>query len=317
VDNMVKGSVISGDFRTDVGRCGFHMGRKWSSWGMAKNQQSPGQAPLFLLVIYMQLAPATCFAATGASPTWLDWLMTPISGSSHSELQSAVYWHARVMVLAWAVLLPLGCVVARYFKVTRRQRWPEELDNLFWWRSHLRLQVGGIAFACLGLCLILLATPSRPGVTMTLHGLFGWIVMAMGGMQIAIGIRRGSKGGPTGVGANERDPATWRGDHYDMTAWRMMFERLHKSAGWLAVLLAIPTTVLGLLVADGPRWMLVVLSCWWSGLLIVCIRLQLLGRCVDTYQAIWGPDPVHPGNRMHPIGWGVQRLDRGRSPVKK
>ena len=36
-------------------------------------------------------------------------------------------------------------------------------------------------------------------------------------------------------------------------------------------------------------------------------RLQRQGRCIDTYQAIWGPDPRHPGNRLKPVGWGVRR----------
>jgi hypothetical protein len=36
-------------------------------------------------------------------------------------------------------------------------------------------------------------------------------------------------------------------------------------------------------------------------------RWQRAGRCIDTYQAIWGPDPAHPGNRRPPVGWGVRR----------
>lgn len=43
------------------------------------------------------------------------------------------------MVVAWGVLLPLGILIARFFKVTPRQRWPAELDNKFWWYSHLTL----------------------------------------------------------------------------------------------------------------------------------------------------------------------------------
>ena len=34
---------------------------------------------------------------------------------------------------------------------------------------------------------------------------------------------------------------------------------------------------------------------------------QRQGRCVDTYQAIYGPEPELPGNARRPIGWGVRR----------
>ena len=113
------------------------------------------------------------------------------------------------------------------------------------------------------------------------------------------GLARGSKGGPTSE--------QLRVDHYDMTPYRVWFERLHKSLGWLAVLGAIAVIVLGLVVADAPRWMLVVLGLWWLALTVAAWLWQRQGRCVDTYQAIWGPDPTLPGNRRAPIGWGVAR----------
>jgi hypothetical protein len=50
-----------------------------------------------------------------------------------------------------------------------------------------------------------------------------------------------------------------------------------------------------------------VLSLWWIALIGSGVALQRSGRCVDTYQAIWGPDPTLPGNRRKPIGWGVSR----------
>jgi hypothetical protein len=45
--------------------------------------------------------------------------------------------------------------------------------------------------------------------------------------------------------------------------------------------------------------------------------LQIRGRAVDTYQAIWGPDLDLPGNRMKPIGFGVRRRgDSGGAPAE-
>lgn len=67
------------------------------------------------------------------------------------------------------------------------------------------------------------------------------------------------------------------------------------------------TIVLGLTVADAPRWMVLMLVTWWMGLAVAFVRWQRQGRCIDTYQAIWGPDPLHPGNDRAPIGWGVSR----------
>jgi hypothetical protein len=123
--------------------------------------------------------------------------------------------------------------------------------------------------------------------------------VSLGWAQVAAGWWRGSKGGPTS--------AQLRGDHYDMTPHRIWFERLHKSLGWLAVLCAMLVTVLGLFVADAPRWMPVVMGTWWLALAAAAWHWQRQGRCVDTYQAIWGPDAQHPGNARRPIGWGVRR----------
>jgi hypothetical protein len=50
-----------------------------------------------------------------------------------------------------------------------------------------------------------------------------------------------------------------------------------------------------------------VLALWWALLGAAFARWQRAGRCIDTYQAIWGPDPAHPGNRRPPVGWGVRR----------
>jgi hypothetical protein len=46
---------------------------------------------------------------------------------------------------------------------------------------------------------------------------------------------------------------------------------------------------------------------WWLVLIAGFVWLQRQGRCIDTYQAIWGPDTAHPGNRIKPIGWGIKR----------
>jgi hypothetical protein len=124
-------------------------------------------------------------------------------------------------------------------------------------------------------------------------------VLVLGWTQMLGGILRGSKGGPT-----DRQMA---GDHYDMSRWRMVFERMHKGLGWLAIGLSVVVIVLGLLAADAPRWMLTTLLAWWLVLCSVGMHLQRRGCCIDTYQAIWGTHPDMPGLKRPPIGWGVRR----------
>ena len=65
----------------------------------------------------------------------LDWLATPLSGAMVHDIEPVVSWHARLMVLAWGVLLPLGALAARFFKVLPGQDWPRVLDARPWWHG--------------------------------------------------------------------------------------------------------------------------------------------------------------------------------------
>lgn len=227
----------------------------------------------------------------------MDWLLTPIDPGRAHLVDTAIAWHARLMVLSWGILLPLGVLIARFFKVMPRQNWPERLDNRFWWLSHLGLQYmgGGLMLAAFAL---LAGAQGLKGLA-TPHAVFGYAALALGLGQIVGGWLRGTKGGP--------GEASLRGDHYDMTPRRVAFEYLHKSLGYLALALSVGAILSGLWQANGPRWMWLVLALWWSLWLIAFIGFQRQGRAFDTYQAIWGPSPDHPGNRRPPIGWGVTR----------
>ena len=227
----------------------------------------------------------------------LDWLLTPLSGASTHHVEPWLAWHARAMVLAWAVLVPLGTLAARFFKVTPHQDWPRELDNPAWWHGHRLLQGAAVAAMLTGALFVWNRGAGASGAALssngtpwsTLHGALGLALLITAALQVAGALARGSKGGPTG--------RTLRGDHFDMTPRRVLFERIHKTLGWLAVALSGPCIVLGLVVADAPRWMLVALSLWWLALTMCFVHWQRSGRCIDTYQAIWGPDPSLPGNR--------------------
>jgi len=225
-------------------------------------------------------------------------------GADHISAVDA--WHGRLMVLAWTILLPLGILVARYLKVMPGQDWPGQLDNRRWWHGHLALQIGGVL--CMSAAIAVVWNKTRQtGFGDSLHTTLGWLVVLLGWMQLLGGYLRGSKGGPS---RNEEphDLATaQRGDHYDMTHRRVVFEWMHKLGGYTAVIIGVAVTALGLKRADAPLWMWWVIVLWWTLLLVAFGWLQRMGRCIDTYQAIWGPDPRHPGNARHAIGWGISR----------
>ena len=228
----------------------------------------------------------------------VEWLFTPLSGALTHEIAPWAYWHARCMVAGWGVLLPLGVLLARFYKVTPQQDWPRVLDHKFWWHGHRALQWTGVTLVTVGLVLVWQQGDAATTIARW-HAWGGWAVVAAAWLQIAGGFARGSKGGPT--------DGQMRGDHYDMTPWRLSFERVHKGLGWLALLASVAIIALGLVAADAPRWMALLLGLWWSALAVAFVRLQRQGRCIDTYQAIWGPDARHPGNQRQPIGWGVRR----------
>ena len=216
-------------------------------------------------------------------------------------------WHGRMMVLAWTILLPLGILTARFFKVTPAKAWPGHLDNKLWWHSHLALQISGVLCMSIGLGLVWIQT-GRTAFGHSLHASLGWLVVLLGWMQLIGGYLRGSKGGPVKLGDGSFAVARIQnGDHYDMTRRRVVFEWAHKLGGYGALMLSLPVTGLGLRRTHAPLWMWLTIVLWWGVLLMVALRLQRAGRCIDTYQAIWGPDARHPGNSRRAIGWGISR----------
>ena len=94
-----------------------------------------------------------------------------------------------------------------------------------------------------------------------------------------------------------------------MTRRRIIFEYLHKYVGYALLLLVVAAISTGLIAADAPRWMPILMGVWWMVMLRLFVWLQTAGRCIDTYQAIWGLDPNLPGNRRRPIGLGIARTN--------
>ncbi|MCV6574429.1 MAG: cytochrome b561 domain-containing protein [Cohaesibacter sp.] len=234
----------------------------------------------------------------------LDWLLAPIDPMRAHEVGFALSWHARLMTLAWGVLAPGAVVVARYFKIVPWQDWPRELDNKIWWNCHWMGQLLAYMLSLVGLGLILSAD-QPDGARDVLHYALGYSVLGLGTFQVLLGFFRGSKGGPTARHEN----GSLNGDHFNMSPWRLMFEFLHRVFGYLCLLLAVFAIVTGLWSANAPVWMWLVIGGWWLLLILLSVVLQSRGYAIDTYQAIWGPDPSLPGNRIAKAGWGTRRPD--------
>lgn len=185
--------------------------------------------------------------------------------------------HAGLMIYAWGVLLPVGTIVARYFKVTRDQDFPRETDNRFWWTWHRLFQTVGMLLATLGAVAVHSAGSSGFA---SWHSRIGASVLLLGWLQIAAALLRGTTGGPTDT--------TLRGDHYDMTRRRLVFEALHKSIGWITLGLAGAALVSGAVFADAPDLVLVALGVLIGVHLLAIFQYAYAGRWVDTYRALWG-----------------------------
>ena len=242
----------------------------------------------------------------------VEWLAGPMDPARPHAIHVFESWHGRFMVLAWAVFLPIGVLIARFFKVMPRQDWPTELDNRTWWYAHLALQWSGAVISVMGLVFIFRMAGGFK-VTTTAHHLFGWLTITLMLLQIFAGVFRGSKGGPTYPAPDGSE----RGDHFDMTLRRRIFEYSHKTLGYLALICGSIALVLGLDHVNAPVWMWLAISLWWFVLIAAAIHLQMTRGALDTYQAIWGTDPSLPGNRREPIGFGVMRPMPGRENCMK
>jgi hypothetical protein len=238
----------------------------------------------------------------------MNGLLADISEAAMQSMSSGVAWHGGLMVLAWVVLMPAGFLVARFYKITPGQDWPRRLNNPFWFRNHRRLGYAiGIVTAVAVACVVW--TDGTLILWRSSHALTGWVLLALAAFQIVGSLLRGIHGGPVDrLTRKPVPPEQWPGDHFSMTRRRIVFEYSHKTVGYFLVLVTIWQIAGGLRDADAPRWIWVVLGLWTLIFVAAFTRLQRAGKCIDTYQAIWGLDESLPGYRRKPIGWGITRV---------
>jgi Eukaryotic cytochrome b561 len=172
--------------------------------------------------------------------------------------------HGWLMLIACGVMMPLGVIIARYYKVIK----PTDLDNKFWWHSHLFLQITSIILSYYAFFLVF-----RGGFD-HLHGQLGGVSIILITLQLLSGLFRGS-----------------RETHFNMTLYRRVFEAFHKTTGWLLLIL-LPYNLASGLIIIGEYRIIYILFSWYFVLILWCIYCIKTKKHVPTHQAIWGKHHV-------------------------
>jgi hypothetical protein len=212
-----------------------------------------------------------------------------------------IHWdlHAYLMFAIWFLLVPFGIMAIRFFK-TKPTPWGiprgvDKLDPIFiWWVMHIWSLYTAIGLSLAGLVIAVFVSEGFSG---SIHSFFGFGTVLFGCLQVLSAWYRGSHGGKNHADSDPDDPATWRGDHYDMTRQRRWFEAYHKTGGYFGFLLALGAVATGLM----QFWMPVIatlLLVILVGGLVLAIVLEGKGYRQDTYRAVFGSHPDHPFNKM-------------------
>lgn len=212
----------------------------------------------------------------------------------------AVRWdyHAILMAGIWFVLVPVCILAIRYGKPKPTFHGIREeirLRNLPWWWFSIH-KFGFYLAIALSLAGLAVALTVSGGFSGSVHSIFGIMTIVLGCLQIISAWLRGKHGGRYYFTADPNDPATWRGDHYDMTPRRRKFEAYHKTAGYFAGFFAVGAVASGLMQYPMP-WLAAAIV---TGALIVlglCALFEYKGWRHDGYRAAFGYDPDHPYNK--------------------
>ena len=118
----------------------------------------------------------------------------------------------------------------------------------------------------------------------------------MGCLQVISALLRGTHGGKYYNNADPDDPSTWRGDHYDHTPRRRLFEAYHKTSGYFTAAFAVGAVGSGLMQFPIPflAWLMLILPLLFLG---AWIFLEFIGRRHDGYRAVHGYGMDHPFNK--------------------
>ncbi len=211
-----------------------------------------------------------------------------------------IHWdfHAYLMVFVWIFMVPLCILAIRFGKprptatgLHRKVAWynPE-----WWWFT---VHKYGLALAMtLSFAGGVVAVTVSKGFSGTVHSVFGILAVTLGVIQVLAGAVRGKHGGKNYYTAKPDDPATWFGDHYNMTTRRRIFEAYHKNAGYIAGWCALGAVGTGLMQYPMP-WMLGIILFLLAVVAITAIVCDYIGIRYDGYRAAHGVDPEAPFNK--------------------
>ena len=211
-----------------------------------------------------------------------------------------IHWenHAVLMVTIWVVLVPLCITVIRYGKPKPTEfgiQTKIRITNLKWWWYSFH-KYGLFLAIFLSLVGAAVALVVSGGFSGTVHAMFGVLTVVMGCLQVISAMLRGTHGGKYYNNADLEDPSTWRGDHYDRTTRRRIFEAYHKTTGYFTAFCALGAVGSGLMQFPMPilTWMVFIVS---FVFLAIWIYLEFLERRYDGYRAVHGYGMEHPYNK--------------------
>ncbi|MCP5087210.1 MAG: hypothetical protein GY952_10460 [Rhodobacteraceae bacterium] len=207
-------------------------------------------------------------------------------------------YHALLMFGVWIVLVPLCITIIRYFKPRPSEfglRRKVSIRHKEWWWFNVH-KYGLYLAIILSLGGLVVALVVSKGISGSMHSLLGMMTILMGCLQVVTGVLRGTHGGKHYNNADPNDPATWRGDHYDRSIRRRMFEAYHKTAGMFTLLCAVGAVGSGLMQYPMPvlSWFLFLVP---LSLLATWVFLEFLERRYDGYRAVHGYGMEHPYNK--------------------
>ena len=208
-------------------------------------------------------------------------------------------YHAVLMVLVWMVLVPVAILMLRYHKpkptfkgLTRKLTRFEPTWAFF--NFHKYGLYYGIGLSVFG---FIVAFTVNRGFSGTVHSFFGIATVVLGVLQGISAYKRGGHGGRHYEKNDPNNPATWRGDHYDMTPRRKRFEAYHKTMGYVTMFCAVGAIASGL--TQYPigwlAWTLAILA---LGFVVWAVAREYMGTVYDTYRAAFGTDPEAPYNKL-------------------
>ncbi|NND42189.1 MAG: hypothetical protein HKO04_08945 [Silicimonas sp.] len=207
-------------------------------------------------------------------------------------------YHATLMVAVWIVLVPLCISVMRFHKPPPSERGIIR-DVSLWHREWWFFSVHKFGLL-LAMILVLggtgVAWIASGGFSGSVHAWFGIVTVVLGVAQIVSSQLRGTRGGKYRVGADPDNPDTWRGDQYDHTPRRRIFEAVHRTTGYFTLFFACGAVGSGLMQYHMPGLaiasILIVLA-W----LAVWTIYGFQGRAYDGYRVAHGYGLEHPYNK--------------------